>query len=65
MRWFIVVDCAEKLQRFPNPRIAHAWADANALRNEKHLTENVVNLSPGLVFQAEVEDGIGISERVH
>jgi hypothetical protein len=50
MRWFIVVDCVEKLQSFPSPDIAHAGADANSLGYKKHLSQDVMNLATGLVF---------------
>jgi hypothetical protein len=65
MRWFIIVDCVEKLQCFPSPHVGDTRTDSNFGGEDKHLPQHVVDFTPRLVLQADVEDRVRVSERVH
>jgi hypothetical protein len=68
MSAFITVLRAKKLKNFPQPDIGcgqDAGADAKLRRVEVDLPEQVMKLAARFVFEAHVNDRIGVSEQVH
>jgi hypothetical protein len=68
MSAFITVIRAKKLENLPQPDIGRGQdtgTDAKLRRVEVELTEQVMELSAGLVFQAHLNDRIGIAKEVH
>jgi hypothetical protein len=54
MRWFITYFSVQKLKSFANPRIFDTWANPDSFRADKQLTENIIDFSAVLVFEAYV-----------
>jgi len=64
----ITVVRAKKLKNLPQPDIGcgqDTGADAKLRRVEVELAKEIMELSAGLVFQAHLNDRIGIAKEVH
>lgn len=66
MRWFIIVGCAKKRKDLARPGAQTATrADAKFLRVDSDAAEDVMNLTPRLVLETDMENRVRIAEEVH
>jgi hypothetical protein len=66
MRWFIIVGCAKKRKDLARPGAQTATrADAKFLRVDGNAAQDVMNLTPRLVLEADMENRVRIAEEVH
>ena len=64
-RWFIIVDCAKKRKTLARPDLSQAGANPKFLGDDADLANNVVNLTPRLAVEADMEHGLTVAEEVH
>lgn len=59
MRWFIIVGCAKKRKDLARPGSqTTTGADAKLLRVDGNAAQDVMNLTPRLVLEADMENRV-------